>query len=149
MGCQLASAPAAAGLAGDLSALGEDADRVVAVKPLPVPSCGGGVGRDMCVFVFDRPGVCVGPTSDRCAEVAAVGGHEPEPAGAGGEDLELPRVMSEVVALTQETAGYSGRCGRRGSNESGDGRAGAWCSGSPDARNDRADAPTTPGIAGR
>ena len=46
-----------AGLAGDLSALGEDAERVWAVESLSVPSWGGGIGGDMCVLIFDRPGV--------------------------------------------------------------------------------------------
>ena len=37
-----------------------------------------------------------------CAEVAAVGADEGEPARAVGDDVELPGVVGHVVAFTQE-----------------------------------------------
>src|SRR5665213_827074 len=88
--------------AGDLSTLGQDADRIATIESLSVPSGGGGIGRDMCVLIFEWAGVCVGRGSTWRAEVTTVGADEAEPAGAGGEDLELTRVMRDVVAFTQQ-----------------------------------------------
>ena len=56
----------------------------------------------MCVLIFKGPGVCVGRGSTWRAEVTTVGADEAEPAGAGGEDLELPGVMRDVVAFAQQ-----------------------------------------------
>jgi hypothetical protein len=94
--------PHAAKSAGDLSALGQDADRVGAVEALSVPSRGGGICRDICVLIFEWPGVSIRRASNRCAQVATVGADEAEPARAGGEDLELSGVMGHVVAFTQQ-----------------------------------------------
>ncbi len=86
--------------AGDLSALGEDADRVVAVESLSVPAGGGGVGGEMGVSSSSgRVSALAGGRMGR-AEVAAGRADEPEPARAVGEDLKLPRVVGDVVAFT-------------------------------------------------
>jgi len=71
------------------------------VESLSVPSGGGGIGCEVCVFVFKRPHVLVDEASSGCAEVAAVGADEPEPAGAVGQDVERSGVVGDVVAFTQ------------------------------------------------
>jgi hypothetical protein len=55
------AATSVAALAGGLSVLGEDADRVVAAVSLPVPPGGGG-GGEICVLILNRPSVCSGRT---------------------------------------------------------------------------------------
>ena len=50
--------------AGDLSTLGQDADRVAPIESLSVPSGGGGIGRDMCVLIFEWAGSLRWPRVD-------------------------------------------------------------------------------------
>ena len=95
-------ASTAAMSAGDLSALGQDADRVGTVESLPVPSGGGGIGGDICLLIFKWAGVSVGRASKGRAQVATVRVHETEPAGAECEDVELSGVLGHVVAFAQQ-----------------------------------------------
>jgi hypothetical protein len=60
------------------------------------------VGGKVCVLILEWAGVWVGRASDGRAEVATIGAEEAEPAGAGGEDLELTRMMRDVVAFAQQ-----------------------------------------------
>src|SRR5665213_2974380 len=99
---RIAAEYSAATSAGDLSALGEDADGVVAVEPSSVPAGGGGVAGEVCVVVFKGPGVWGGRVSWGCAEVSTVGADEPELTWTCGEDFELSGVMGDVVAFTQQ-----------------------------------------------
>jgi hypothetical protein len=96
------AAPTVAVSAGDLSSLGQDADRVAAVESLAVPSGGGGISGDIWVLVLERQAVSTRRASMWCAEVAAVGADEPEPARAVGQDFELTRVVGHVVAFAQQ-----------------------------------------------
>src|SRR5665213_4191228 len=95
-----ATATVSAAVSAGLSALGEDADGIRAVESLSVPLGGGGVGGEMCVFVFEGMGVLTRWASEGCAEVAAVGADEPELPGAGGQDLERSGVIGDVVTCT-------------------------------------------------
>jgi hypothetical protein len=54
------------------------------------------------VFLFEGPGVWTGGVSKGCAQVVTVGADETEPARAGGVDVELPVVVGQVVAFTQQ-----------------------------------------------
>jgi hypothetical protein len=89
-------------LAGDLSTLSQDADRITTIKSLPIPLRSCSIGRDSCLFIFEGPSVSTDRASDGRAQVATVGAHEAKPAGAEGEDLELPGVMGDVMSLTEQ-----------------------------------------------
>ena len=69
---------------------------------MSVPSRGGGIGGDICVFVFKGPGVAASWASKERAQVATVSADETKPARTGREDVELPRVMGDVVAFAQQ-----------------------------------------------
>jgi hypothetical protein len=103
------AAPTVAVSAGDLSSLGQDADRVAAVESLAVPSGGGGISGDIWVLVLERQAVSTRRASMWCAEVAAVGADEPEPARAVGQDFELTRVVGHVVAFAQQRLSHESR----------------------------------------
>src|SRR5450755_4994710 len=74
----------------------------MAIESLPIPSRGGGIGRDTDLLIFERAGISTRRASNRRAQVAAVRAHETKPAAAQREDFELPRVVGHVMPLTQK-----------------------------------------------
>ena len=69
---------------------------------MPVPSGGGGIGRDACVLIFEGRGVWACRVSKGRTQVATVRADEPKPARTESVDVELSGVMGDVVAFTQQ-----------------------------------------------